>query len=287
MPIILQVIICSLAGGVFALIGGVALSVSKKSKTLASYATAFAAGALIAAAFMDLLPEAVEGGDPHRVMLFAMIGLVFFFLLEGAMHWFHRHAADESQHKPVNSMIIIGDTIHNFIDGSAIAAGFLVSPVSGVIVTLAVVEHEIPQEIGDFGVLLHNGMSRKKVIVMNVLSACAATVSAVLFYLIGDATNVDMTPLLGVVAGFFIYIAATDIIPTIHQEKDRGTVAKKSLWLVIGLVLVSWVIVNLHSIAHEYTEAAHGDSDECECDHDEECDGREGDDNLGDCVIED
>jgi zinc and cadmium transporter len=139
-----------------------------------------------------------------------------------------------------------------------------------------VVAHEIPQEIGDFGVMLHNGMKRRKAILINVLSASAATVSAVIFYLIGDSANVDLTPLLGIVAGFFIYIAATDIIPTIHQEKDRATVVKKSIWLIIGVVLVSLVIVNLHSIAHEYTEADHEHShlEEAQClpeaDHDHE-----------------
>ncbi|MDR1032613.1 MAG: ZIP family metal transporter [Candidatus Nomurabacteria bacterium] len=272
MPVILQVVICSLVGGLFSIAGGVALAMSKKHAKYASYATSFAAGALIAAAFMDLLPEAVEEGDPHQIMLFTMVGLVFFFLLEGMIHWFHRHPSGESaSSKPINSMIIIGDTIHNFIDGTAIAAGFLISPISGLIVTLAVVAHEIPQEIGDFGVMLHNGVSRGKAILINALSACASTAGAVIFYLLGDAADINLAPLLGVVAGFFIYIAATDIIPTIHRERTKAEAVKKSAWVVVGVVLISLVIVNLHSIAHEYSEGEH-EHETSECDehhHDE------------------
>lgn len=248
MPILLQVIICSLVGGIFSLIGGIALVMSKKSKSLASYATAFAAGALLAAAFMDLLPEAIESGDPHIVLFFVMVGLIFFFLLEGILHWFHGHTDDESKTKPVATMIIIGDAIHNFIDGVAIAAGFLVSPASGIIVTIVIVLHEIPQEIGDFGVLLHNGVEKSKVIVLNILSALASVVAAITFYIIGNSIKVDFSPLLGVVAGFFIYIASTDIIPTIHKEKDTSRTIKKSLWLVIGAAVVSVTIVSIHSV---------------------------------------
>jgi Predicted divalent heavy-metal cations transporter len=247
------IILCSLTGGVFSLIGGITLSMNKKSKTLASYATAFAAGALLAAAFMDLLPEAVEQSNPQQAMLFAMCGLIFFFLLEGAIHWFHKHADKNNSNHPINTMIIIGDTIHNFIDGAAIAAGFLVSPISGIIVTLAVVAHEIPQEIADFGILLHNSMSRKKAILINIFSAIVATLSAVIFFLLGNSINIDLSPLLGIVAGFFIYIAATDIIPTIHQEKDRRIILKKSIWMIIGTVLVSLLIVNLHAYAHNHS----------------------------------
>jgi zinc and cadmium transporter len=268
---ILQVIICSLVGGLFSILGGVALALSKKRAKYASYATAFAAGALIAAAFMDLLPEAVEEGDPHQIMLFTMVGLVFFFLLEGVIHWFHKHTTqDTAGTKPINSMIVIGDTIHNFIDGTAIAAGFLISPVSGVIVTLAVVAHEIPQEIGDFGVMMHNGVSRGRAILINALSACASTVGAVIFYLLGSSADISLAPLLGVVAGFFIYIAATDIIPTIHREQSRKAALKKSGFLLIGVVLISLLIVNVHSLAHEHSgEEHHHDEVECIEEHDE------------------
>jgi zinc and cadmium transporter len=265
-------VICSLVGGLFSIIGGVALALTKRHVKYAGYATALAAGALLAAAFMDLLPEAAEEGEPHQVMFYTMIGLVFFFLLEGVIHWFHEHnSREDASTKPINSMIVIGDTIHNFIDGTAIAAGFLISPVSGIIVTLAVVAHEIPQEIGDFGVLMHNGVSRRRAILINALSACASTVGAVIFYILGDNIDISLAPLLCVVAGFFIYIAATDIIPTIHRETKRKEALKKSAWLLAGVILISLLIVNVHSLAHQYGEPDHHhEVAECIEDHDDD-----------------
>ncbi|MDR0887143.1 MAG: ZIP family metal transporter [Candidatus Nomurabacteria bacterium] len=241
---LVQVIIWSLVGSVLSLVGGILLLASKKSGKFAVYATAFAAGALLATAFLDLLPEAVETGDARLILSFTMVGLVFFFLLEGGLNWFHshshNHAEIEKSHAPMVPMVIFGDTIHNFIDGVAIAAAFLVSPTSGIIVAIAVAAHEIPQEIGDFGIMLHSGMRKSRVILINLLSALVATVSAVIFYSIGDA--LEISPLLGIVAGFFIYTAATDIIPTIHQEKNRKKAARKSLFLILGIVAVGLMI---------------------------------------------
>jgi zinc and cadmium transporter len=250
MPVILQVVICSLAGGVLSLIGGVALMASKKRQAWAEYATAFAAGALLAAAFVDLLPEALEdGNDPHLVLTSTLVGLVLFFVLEAAINWFHRHVRrGKDAVDPIVPLIVIGDTVHNFIDGIAIAAGFLISPISGILVTIAVAAHEIPQEVGDFGIMLHKGVKRSKVLLINVLSALATTLSAVIFYLIGDAAQLSFAPVLGIVAGFFIYIALSDIIPSIHLEKTRREVLKKSLILIAGTLLVGIVIVLLHGL---------------------------------------
>jgi zinc and cadmium transporter len=266
----LWVIICSLIGGVLSLIGGVILIAVKKGQRFAVYATAFAAGALLAAAFVDLLPEALEDNEPRTILISTMIGLVFFFLLEGAINWFHRHSHNQEKIEPIVPMIVLGDTIHNFIDGIAIAAGFLISPVSGIIVTLAVAAHEIPQEIGDFGVLLHHGIKKPKVILINVLSALASTVSAIIFYALGTTTDISIAPLLGVVAGFFIYIAATDIIPTIHQEKVKKEIVKKSICLLAGLLLVSFTIVTLHAVTDEYSGHHHDHEDHALCEEDED-----------------
>jgi len=164
MSTILQVFLWSLGGGLFSLIGGVILLAHKKSATLAEYATAFAAGALLTSALIDMLPEALaDSSDIHLVSLFVLAGILVFFLLELFLGWFHRHGSrDRSSSDPVVPLIVLGDTIHNFIDGVAIAAGFLVSPASGIIITLAVAAHEIPQEVGDFGLLLHKGVAKKK-----------------------------------------------------------------------------------------------------------------------------
>jgi zinc and cadmium transporter len=250
MSILVQVIICSLIGGLLSLVGGVLLLANKRRVKLAEYATAFAAGALLAAAFADLLPEAIEEGEPQQVLLFGLVGFLVFFLFESSVNWFHshRHNTESKTIDPVVPMIIIGDTVHNFIDGIAIAAGFLASPLTGVIVTLAVAAHEIPQEIGDFGLLLHRGVKRAKVLLLNILSALATTVAAVVFYLLGEAIKVSFAPLLGLVAGFFIYIAASDIIPSIRQGKNHRTAAVNSAILIAAVLLVYILVRLLHGL---------------------------------------
>ncbi|GHU07808.1 hypothetical protein FACS189431_2960 [Alphaproteobacteria bacterium] len=232
------------------MVGGICLLASKRHIKLAEYATAFAAGALLSAAFIDLLPEAAETGEPETVFIAVLAGILTFFLLEGLVHWFHHHHHhDEHQPTdPVVPLVIIGDTVHNFIDGIAIAAGFLVDPLTGIIVTLAVAAHEIPQEIGDFGLLLHKGVKRSKVLLINIASALATTVAAVIFYLVGQSLDVEpyLAPVLGFVAGFFIYIAVSDIIPSIHHEKSRKLVLRQSIILLIGVILVGVAIRLLH-----------------------------------------
>ncbi len=252
---LLQVIIFSLIGGLFSAIGGVLLIFMKLGKDIASYLTSFAAGVLLTTAFMDLLPEALEGGSEVKpVMLMALSGLIFFFLLEGFIHWFHSHNKESDEKpktKPIVPLIIIGDTIHNFIDGIAIAAGFLISPINGIIVTLAVAAHEIPQEMGDFMVMLHSGVSKKKVILFNLLSALASTLSAVIFYIIGSESGVSVVPLVAITAGFFIYIATTDIIPMILHEESRKIAFVKSMILIFGVIITLLVSGYLHGIIEE------------------------------------
>lgn len=247
-----HVVFFSLIGSLISLAGGFFLLASKtRAKRLALYATPFAAGALLAAAFMDLLPEAVEIGDAQTALFFSMVGVIGFFLLERFIHWFHHHHEQEDTHVKDSAtipLIIIGDTLHNFIDGIVIAAGFLVSVESGIIVTLAVGVHEIPQEIGDFGLLLAKGMSKKKVIWVNIISAVFTTVAAVVFFQLGQSTIDNLDALLGLVAGFFIYIASSDIIPTLHKTKDRKLAGAQTALLIIGVVLVSFMIVSLKGI---------------------------------------
>lgn len=258
MSTLLHVIFYSLIGGVFSLIGGVLLLSNKnRAKSLAKYATPFAAGALLAAAFSDLLKEAAHTGNIETALTFALVGILMFFILERFLHWFHHHKEDSSSshidHRA--SLVIIGDTLHNFIDGIAIAAGFLVSPATGIIVTLAVAAHEIPQEIGDFGLLLSKGMSRKKVILVNVLSALATTLAAVIFFTIGQSAELPIDALLGVIAGFFIYIATSDIIPSIHKNEENKVAGPQTFLLIAGAIFVSLVTTYLH----RYIDAGHED----------------------------
>ena len=249
-----QVVFFSLVGGVFSLIGGVILISGKnRAKTLAEYATPFAAGALLAAAFLDLLKEGAHNGNVEQVLAWTLGGILAFFLLESTLTWFHHHhehRAKDSQVDPTASLVIIGDVVHNFIDGLAIGAAFLISVPTGIVTTLAVAAHEIPQEIGDFGLLLNKGLSRRRVIIINVLSALATTAAAIVAFQLGADNENLLSALIGITAGFFIYIAASDIIPSIHESKDRRSLNIKSLLLILGVLVVGLTT----SVAHQYID---------------------------------
>lgn len=251
-----HIIIFSLLGGVFSLLGGVIL-LSKKSwaDRLAMYATPFAAGALLAAVFLDLLHEGIEKAEPYTVLLSALIGMIIFFFAERFLRWFHHHHSDGATHTDATAgLVIAGDTLHNALDGIAIAASFLVSVPTGIITTIAVAAHEIPQEIGDFGLLLKKGMSRKKVLLVNVLSAFATLVFALLTFWLGNETDLPLGVLLGLSAGFLLYIAASDVIPSIHDETPENKLFDvRPLLLVLGAVLVGITI----NVAHSYIEPEH------------------------------
>lgn len=255
-----QVFIYSLLGGIVSLIGGILLLANRKrAKNLAEYATPFAAGALLAAAFVDLLQEANHEGDIDQALTFTLVGILVFFLLERFLHWFHHHHEHVgSNSDPKIPLIIAGDTLHNAIDGIAIAAGFLVSPSTGMVVTLAVAAHEIPQEIGDFGLLLQKGLSRRKVLAANIFSALATTVTALLFFQLGQDTNIRLDIVLGLVAGFFIYVAVSDIIPMIHKKEAKVFAGPQTALLIMGVIVVSLVTNTLHQYIESEGSHNHG-----------------------------
>lgn len=249
------------AGSVLSLIGGLYMLYGKAgAATLQRVAVPFAAGALLAAAFLDLLPEAIEHGEANVVLTMALVGLVVFFVLERSLSWFHHHH-DHEPHgtgRRNTSLIIIGDTLHNFIDGLAIGAAFLVDPAIGLVTTAAIAAHEIPQEIGDFGLLLSKGMAKRKVLSVNVLSAIATLVGAALIYGLGGELGISESVLLALTAGFFIYIAASDIIPTIHAEPRRRWANIQTGILIFGILLVGAAA----QIAHELVPEAETHQDE-------------------------
>ncbi len=255
-----HVIFFSLIGGLVSLIGGLVL-ISKKvlANSLAQYATPFAAGALLAAVFLDLLPEGIEYSTANTVLLSSLVGILLFFLAERFLHWFHHHHPHEDkQTDPTATLVIVGDIVHNALDGIAIAAAFLVGLPVGIITTIAVAAHEIPQEIGDFGLLLSKGMSRKNVLIVNVVSALATTVAAVITFWLGSQNQLPIGVLLGVSAGFLLYIAASDIIPEIHEKAPRKRLFDwQPLLLIIGVVVVGLAI----NLAHSYIDTDHEDHD--------------------------
>ena len=250
-----HIIFFSLIGGIFSLIGGILLLQREHiAKKLAKYATPFAAGGLLAAVFLDLLKEGVEQAPAETVMMAALGGILIFFFAERFLHWFHHHHQHEGV-DPSRSLIIIGDTAHNALDGVAIAAAFLVSVPTGIVTTIAVAAHEIPQEIGDFGLLLSKGMSRARVLWVNVLSAIATTVAAVLTFALGSEEKLPVGLLLGLSSGFLLYIALSDIIPEIHENTSKKRLFDwQPMLLLLGVIVVGLSI----TLAHDYIDTGHG-----------------------------
>ncbi len=251
-----QVIFFSLIGGLFSLIGGAILLASKKTAIgLARYATPFAAGAMIAAVFMDLLLEGIEQSPAKTVMLATVVGIILFYFSERFLHWFHHHHQDDESsevkqnHDATLPLIIAGDTIHNALDGVAIAAAFLVSPATGIITTIVIAAHEIPQEIGDFGLMLHKGLSRGKTLLVNAMSALATTVFAVVTFALGSSNALPMGILIGLSAGFLLYIAMSDIMPELHKHDKSGRLFNwQPLLLVLGVIVVVLAVQVAHNI---------------------------------------
>lgn len=207
---------------------------------------AFAVGALLATAFLDLLPESLEGGNVELAFVGALVGILLFFFIEKFFIWHHHHTYGEFEQHSYNMLVLIGDTIHNFIDGVIIAAAFIVSPAIGIPAFLAVILHEIPQEISDFGILLRGGMVRSKIIIFNVISALFSLLGAVIAYFFLTSIEGITMPLVAFAAGAFIYIAASDLIP----ETKRTVSMRKSL-LQIALVIAGiFVIWYTGSLAH-------------------------------------
>lgn len=252
-----HIIIFSFIGGILSLTGGLVLmSKTSWAQAMAKYATPFAAGALLAAVFLDLLKEGVEQAPVQTVMVSTLIGMIIFFFAERFLYWFHHHHDHKSKEHsdPTVGLIIVGDILHNALDGVAIAASFLISVPTGIITTIAVATHEIPQEIGDFGLMLKKGMSRKKVLVVNVLSAMATMVMAVVTFWLGSDAKLPIGVLLGLSAGFLLYIAASDIIPTIHDEVPNHKIFDiRPFLLLLGAIVVG-VSINL---AHSFIENDH------------------------------
>jgi zinc and cadmium transporter len=204
---------------------------------------ALACGAMLGGAFLHLLPEAVESGiNIMHIGLLFIAGILVFFILEKFLHWRHCHDEKCKVHAdvhPVAYLNLIGDGLHNFMDGMIIAAAYLVNLQLGIATTFAVIVHEIPQEIGDFGVLIYAGLKKKKALFLNFLSALVAVVGALVAYFMHDSLNTAF--LLPFAAGGFIYIAATDLIPELHKKSKASESILQFIFIVIGLALM-WLL---------------------------------------------
>lgn len=234
---LLGVIVVSLVSlvGVFA--------ISLKEEIMRKYVfllVSLAVGALLGDAFIHLIPEAFESSsDPLVVSLLIIVGILLFFIFEKFLHW-HHHGYDayESEIHPVGKLVLLSDGVHNFIDGVIIGVSFLVSVPLGMATTLAVILHEIPQEIGDFAVLLHAGYTRARALWLNFLSALASVIGVLVAFAVGEIGESFVNWILPIAAGGFIYIAVADLMPELNKTKKVSQSILQICSLVLGVILM-------------------------------------------------
>ena len=209
----------------------------KRMGSILMFLVSFSAGSLFASAFLHLLPEAFSNGG--LVGIYVLAGISFFFVLEKFVQWRHCHIPTSKEHPhPFAYMNLVGDTLHNMIDGMIIGGAYLVSIPLGLSTSLAIIFHEIPQEIGDFGVLLHGGFKRGKALAMNFLTALSAFIGVGIGLALGSMTKNFNLFIVPFTAGGFIYIAGSDLIPELHKESklSRGILQLFGILLGIGLM---------------------------------------------------
>ncbi|MFH1199834.1 MAG: ZIP family metal transporter [Candidatus Micrarchaeota archaeon] len=201
----------------------------------------FATGTLFGAVFLDLLPEALVSLPAKTAFYAVLAGIMFFFILEKIVHWHHHSRGHTADEKPLAVLNLVGDAAHNFFDGCAIAASFMASPSLGVATTIAVIGHEIPQEIGDYSLLIYSGFSKLKALAFNLLSAFTAVLGAVLFFYYSSVIENGQALGLAFTAGTFIYMAGAGVIPELQKELDSRKSALQAVFMAAGIALI-WVI---------------------------------------------
>ncbi|MBI5024097.1 MAG: ZIP family metal transporter [Candidatus Omnitrophica bacterium] len=225
------------------LIGIFTLSLKiERLKKMLLYMVSFAVGGLFGDVFLHLLPEICEKvGFNMTTSLLILLGIVLFFVLEKFLRWQHCHVPTTTAHRhPVVALNLIGDGVHNAMDGMIIASSFMVSPAVGFATALAVIFHEIPQEIGDFGILVHGGLSARKALVYNLLSALTAFAGALLIFALGPHVGNLFIYILPITAGGFLYIAGSDLIPELHEHDAHPAVSLGQLaCILLGIAVMA------------------------------------------------
>jgi zinc and cadmium transporter len=192
-------------------------------------------------AFFHLIPESLASNPPAIVFQSTIIGFIIFFILEKVLHWHHCQDQHCDEHKILGFQNLFGDALHNFIDGLIIVAAFSVDINLGIVTTLSVALHEIPQEISDFGVLLYSGFSKKKAILYNLLSALFSVLGALIGYLLILNTEQITRWLIPIAAGGFIYIAASDLIPELNKERDFTKSLLSLIFFILALLTLRFI----------------------------------------------
>ena len=259
MPLLSWIILFCLLGGLLSVLAAALFLVLSESlrNHLLPHLVSFATGTLLGAAFLGLLPHAlaaVAGSDMHVIPMTVLAGLLGFFLLEKLVLWRHCHADHCEVHAPdqksrdhsTGTMILVGDGLHNFLDGILIAAAFMTDIHLGVVTSLAVAAHEIPQEVGDFAVLLHSGFSRGRAFFYNILTSLTTVIGGVLAWFALQQMQQVLPFVLAIAASSFIYIAVADLIPTLHQRVEGSATVQQVVLIAAGILL----IYSTHSTLH-------------------------------------
>jgi len=238
------ILVASVAGGTLS--AGLAAASLALRATWVPMLVSFAIGALLGAAFLEIIPHAFEQGEAHQVAFSILGGIFGFFVLEKLLLWRHCHTEncevhDAHDHGRSGALIVVGDTVHNFVDGVLIAAAFLQSVELGVVTAVAIIAHEIPQEVGDFLILLHSGYTRTRALAMNLLSSAATVVGGVIGYFSLQLIEGLEAPLLGIVAASMIYVAVADLIPGLHRRPELRDTAFQALLIALGIGSIAMV----------------------------------------------
>jgi zinc and cadmium transporter len=247
----LIVVFTALSGLLSALAAGVFLALGTPTRTaLLPHLVSFATGTLLGAAFLGLIPHALDGAGPqstHHVGLALLAGILLFFLLEKFVLWRHCHDDPCEMHSPPThdardrasaNLILAGDTLHNLLDGVLVAAAFMTNPQLGIVTALAVFAHEIPQEVGDLAILLHGGFSRARALTLNLVSSLTSVLGGVIAYF-ALGTALEYLPYaLAFAAASFIYVAVADLIPGLHRRVDFRASLGQVLFIALGVGLV-------------------------------------------------
>ena len=247
------ILVASVAGGTLSA-GLAAVSLLLRASWV-PILVSFAIGTLLGAAFLEVIPHAFERGEPREAAAAILGGIFLFFVLEKLLLWRHCHTEHCEVHDPhhANShdhgrsglLIIVGDTVHNFVDGLLIAAAFLQSTEVGIIAAVAIIAHEIPQEVGDFLILLHSGYSRARALAINLLSSLATIVGGLIGYFGLRAMAQWEATLLGIVAASMIYVAVADLIPGLHRRPELRDTAWQALLIALGIGAIAALRVAL------------------------------------------
>lgn len=231
------IIVFSILGSVGAIIGAALLLTfpARMRKILLPCLLSFATGTLLGAAFLGMIPKGVQQATVLSVSSTVLAGIVLFFFLEKMIIWRHCHDAECEVHSSAGPLILIGDAFHNFVDGFVIAAAFLTSIPLGIAASLAVIAHEVPQEVGDFAILLESGYSRTRALALNMLSSLTTLPGAVIAYYFLGATMEAVPYILALSAASFIYIAIADLVPSLHRQIGLKPALRQLILVLAGI----------------------------------------------------